>query len=431
MTFGFNYNLYNASHHTQKSAIYSYKANTYLNSCVHNIAQIAFNPRFIGLATCGLLLIAASFIPFFHIPVLSYVASHTLALISGDPAFIFTGVIFSSENYYSVFDKAKVFGATLMLVDNGIYGRKIAKCFVSNIQNICTYAAYKCLSWGEYFKSCLSDFLQIDKKSEGILDNIPVEKIVTSDFVQKISMHQKHVDFYRDTLKQEVKSSGKNITLEGGKLLGFTAVMSTILLGSGTPLVVITIPTKLLFYNLPSSAIVHNADCDLSVAKFQIKTHSVFTAYPFKIIGLLASIAPLFSDNDDIKKYYGSDVFSMKSVNYHLAKYATKEIYNEFIKELGSGVISLLQYSALIAYRSVALYKAHGDLKHVMQENAQKVLKQQEIVKKFFKESAEETVVNIIEAEQGVPEENSQEVEINTPEEEGGDQLLGNAGEIT
>jgi len=334
MKYGVDYRLYNSSYHKQKSAIYSYKANSYLNDCGHNIAQIAFNPRFVGLATCALLIMAAvSTIPVAYINIVTHCVAHTLALISQDFALIFTGAIFSSEQSYSVLDKARVFGTTLMLLDRYQHGFKIAKCFVDNTKNLVVYAGYQCLSWGEYFKSVISDFFNIQKENDEILDKIPQKKVIESkDLVEIISMHQKYVDFYSTKLRSLTKVLSKDIALEGVKLLGINSIMSSVW----------AIAENLLpFRNVIPS--------ELSSI--------------IKIAGLVGSVSPLFS-SDYVQKYCNGNVFSIKAANYHLAQYASKGIYNKFIDALGTAVILSSSLSALIAYHSMALYKAKWQQAH-------------------------------------------------------------------
>ncbi len=331
MTSGLNYNLYNSLYHTKKSALYSYKANNYLDNCADNIKKIILAPRFVGLATCALVLVAASFFPFLHSSILGYVTTNTIALISGDPAFIVTGALFSSEHCYSLLDKAKVFGLTIILMDDGLWGMKIAKCFVKNTKNLCAYTGYQFLSWGEYFKSVLSDFFKVDKENDEILDIIPEKKIfIPKNAVEKILIHQQHVDFHHAELFDAISSSSKNIALEGGKLLGVTALMSAILYG----------------------------------ARSMIPLHQAMGYGSFDkicyFIALLASVAPLGS-SDYVEKHCNGNVFSLKSINYHLLRYANEEIYDEFINQLGTGVILLLGHSWRIAYHSAARDKAKRD----------------------------------------------------------------------
>jgi hypothetical protein len=365
MTFGLNYNLYNPSYHTKKSNLYSYKANNYLNNCANNIKEIVLAPRFIGLATCTLLLVVASFLPFLHSPILGYFTTNTIALISGDPAFVFTGVIFSSGQYYSLLDKAKIFGTTIMLMDNSHWGMKIAKCFVENVKNVCAYTSYQFLSWEEYFKSLLSDFFKIDKENDEILDVIPEEKIfIPHNAAEKILMHQQHVDFHHAQLVDAISSSSKNIALEGGKLVGITALMSSILVAANAikPFVISKILVRNYQSRILDEAVTYNG------SGVPTRSHEIINkaigfrlvdtiGYPFKIIGLLASISPFFSSNY-VQKYCNGDVFSIKSINYHLLRYANKEIYDEFINQLGTGVILSLSHSALMAYHTAVLYKA-------------------------------------------------------------------------
>jgi hypothetical protein len=368
MTFGLNYNLYNPSYHTKKSNLYFYKANNYLNNCANNIKEIVLAPRFIGLATCTLLLVVASFLPFLHSPILGHFTANTIALISGDPAFIFTGAIFSSGQYYSLLDKAKIFGTTIMLMDNSHWGMKIAKCFVENIKNVCAYTSYQFLSWGEYFKSVLSDFFKIDKENDEILDVIQEEKIfIPQNTAEKIFMHQQHVDFHYAQLVNSISSSSKNIAVEGSKLVGMTALMSSILcvVQAAMPLFTNGKELNLIrthYLNVPQ---IH---CEKHEVKFPALLPWL-NSYPFKIIGLLASVSPLFS-SDYVQRYCNGDVFSLKSVNYHLFQYANKEIYNKFIEQLGTGVILLLGHSGLIAYHSAALYKAKLDQSYEQSEKS-------------------------------------------------------------
>ncbi|MCB0745230.1 MAG: hypothetical protein KDC67_15080, partial [Ignavibacteriae bacterium] len=190
MLFEPHFCLYDSSFHKQKSAIYAYKASTYLNNFVNNITQIIFTPRFIGLTSCALIFVAASFIPFLHTPILGYLASYTLTLINNDPAFMCIGALFNANQTYSVLDKAKFLCTTIMLMDNGLWGINIAKSFVKNIVNGCAYTSYQLLSWSEYFKALVSDFCHINKENNDILDIIPEKLLIKTDRTDQVIMHQ-------------------------------------------------------------------------------------------------------------------------------------------------------------------------------------------------------------------------------------------------
>lgn len=359
MTFGFDYHLYNSSYHTQKSAIYSYKANSYLSNCGHNIVQIAFNPRFIGLATCALFLVAASFIPFLYTPMASYFASHTVALISGDPALIFTGAVLSSGQYYSLLDKTKVFGATLLLLDEGQHGVNIAKCFVDNIKNICAYTSYKILSWNEYFKSFFSDFFHIDKGNDETLEALPQKVPAYKDLAEAISIHQQYIVLYCKNLANVMNVSSKAVAWEGGKLLGINALMSSVLLIASAmqPYCITGLFATYYMSDILGKPVGQQPDVLLYKRGLIDEVFGTKVSDPIGIIGFLASVSPFLS-SDYVQKYCNGDVFSIKSLNYHLAQYASKEIYDEFIDKLGTGVIESLKYCVLITYHYAALCQA-------------------------------------------------------------------------
>lgn len=387
MKSGVDYHLYNSSYHKQKSAIYSYKANSYLNDCGHNIAKIAFNTRFIGLATCAFLLVAASFIPVLHTPTVSYLANHTIALISQDPAFIFTGAIFSSGHSYSILDKLRVFGTTLMLLDRCQHGFKIAKCFLDNTKNLAVYTGYQCLSWGEYFKSVLSDFFNIQKENDEILDKIPQEKVIVSkDLAKTIAMHQQYIDVYSEALRSTTKDLSKDIALEGAKLLGIASIMSSVLfLGNGIqPFAINGLTASCLESYRLKKPFGMPSDTVLSKKGIIGRVISSPLSNTIKIIGLVGSVSPLFS-SDYVQRYCNGNVFSIKSANYHLAQYASREIYNKFINALGTAVILSSSFSALIAYHSMALYKAKWQQAHE-QSKAKIVLEDTKVQKELVEE---------------------------------------------
>lgn len=402
MTFGFDYHLYNSSYHKQKSAIYSYKANTYLNDCGHNILQIAMDPRLAGLGICALLVgTVAIFIPVSYIPIVSYLASHTLALISRDPALIFIGAIFTSGSSYSLLDKAIILGITLMLLDEGQHGLKIAKCVVDNIKNIAVYAGYQFLSWGEYFKSFFSDFFKINKENDETLDKIPQEKVITSkDLAESISLHQQYINLYSKNLSSVMSTSSKAIALEGGKLLGITLIMNSVLSLGGLMQPMIIDKSQI---NYIQTYVVDRAvhKCDDWVAKNGIIGGVMPSSLSntIKIAGLLASVSP-FCSSDYVQKYCNGDVFSIKSANYHLAQYASKETYNKFIEELGTGVILSLKYGVLITYHYMALCKEELQQSYA-QSKAKIVLEDNKIQKELVEEptASESDILPAVEIE--------------------------------
>ena len=424
MTSGLNYNLYNSLYHKRKSALYSYQANNYLDNCADNIKKIILAPRFVGLATCVLFLVAASSLPFLHHPILSYFITNTIALISADPAFIVTGALFRAGQHYSLLDKARVFGLTIMLMDDRVWGMKIAKCFVKNIKNLCAYTGYQFLSCSEYFKSLLSDFFKVEKENDEILDVIPEKEIfIPKNTAEKISMHQQHIDFYHAQLVDAISSSSKNIAVEGSKLLGITALMTLVLCAaSGTHFV---ISNTVLRYHQT-----HVQDVPATLkgpAGIATKSNKIIDqAIGFKlcdvmqVIGFIASFYPLFS-SEYIKTHCNGDVFSLKSINYHLLRYANEEIYDEFINQLGTGVILLLGHSWRIAYHAAARDKAKRDLG---QDSEQKVANH------LLGEGDEETLFNIQKDARPGLEENSQEISMHIPEEVVADQLLGEVEQI-